>query len=64
MQHKLFQIMLQANTVQDELKQALRLACVKVVRQCCEKVLTHTVVTDGAVGGSWGPENLAGEAVL
>ncbi len=26
--------------------------------------LTHTVVTQAAVGGAWRPEHLAGEAVL
>ena len=36
----------------------------EVMKYCCPEVLTHTVVTDGAVGGSWGPEDLAGEAVL
>ena len=30
----------------------------------CECQLTHTVVTQAAVGGAGGPEHLAGEAVL
>ena len=27
-------------------------------------LLTHTVITQAAVGGPWGPENFAGEAVF